>query len=88
VVHAASGTVVPGTLSLGLKWPGREADRSSPTSAWIHGCIMFMNENFLLFKCLKFRLVNKYWQTFKVNKEKSGMRILSAKQRMREGNEL
>jgi hypothetical protein len=30
---------VPGALSLGVKWPGREADHSPPSSAEVKECV-------------------------------------------------
>jgi hypothetical protein len=30
---------VPGALSLGVKWPGREADHSLPSSAEVKECV-------------------------------------------------
>jgi hypothetical protein len=30
---------VPGTLSLGVKWPGREADQPTPSSAEVKECV-------------------------------------------------
>jgi hypothetical protein len=30
---------VPGALSMGVKWPGRESDHSPPSSAKVKGCV-------------------------------------------------
>jgi hypothetical protein len=39
--HPASSPIqwVPGALSLGVKWPGREADHSPPSSAEVKECV-------------------------------------------------
>jgi hypothetical protein len=37
--HPAPIQWVPGTLSLGIKWPGREAGHSPPSSAKVKECV-------------------------------------------------